>query len=77
VLCYRVSGATRIPPRLWHVEVTWKGKKDAYSCATVKLDRFYLHTNGDGASDGGFVATPGRFSESGTWGQDPGDSAEL
>jgi hypothetical protein len=57
--CCHVSGAQRLAPRLWRVEVKWNGKQH-WSCARVDLERFYIHTSGDTISDGGYGAIPGR-----------------
>jgi hypothetical protein len=57
--CCHVSGAERIAPRLWRVEVKWNGEQH-WSCARVDLDHFYIHDNGGTISDGGYGAIPGR-----------------
>jgi hypothetical protein len=56
--CCHVVGADRVAPGLWRVLVKWNGK-NLWSCATVQLDRFYIHSSGGTVSDGGYAATPG------------------
>jgi hypothetical protein len=58
-----VARANRIAPRLWHVELSWNGRKD-WTCVTIQLDRFYVHETSAGASRGGVEARGGHCPKS-------------